>query len=91
MDGDARKRSAETSVVVPYDPPIRSALEVRKVAVAMHFKAFNSLGIRYKVFNGFYMGALRMMWKHMPPLIRNTFLGGVLGGTLLVEHFRISH
>ena len=75
---------AETSVVVPYDPPIRSAIQVRKVAVAMHFKAFNSLGFRYKLFNGFYSGAVRMMWTHMPPLIRNTFLGSVFGVTTLV-------
>ena len=41
-------------VLIPYEPALEKAGDVRKVAVAMHFAAFNGLGWQYKLANGFY-------------------------------------
>ena len=58
-----------TPATIPFDPPLKSASDVRKVAVAMHFAAYNALGFRYKLTMGFYSGVARMAWTHMPARI----------------------
>ena len=60
-DGSERK-----AVLIPHKPPLESAAQVRKVAVALHFEAFNGLGVSYKLWNGFYQDAARQAWAHMP-------------------------
>ena len=67
--------SVKEKVLVKYDPPLKSAGEVRKVAVAMHFAAYNGMGVKYKLFNGFYTGAAKMAWTHMPKRVRNVMVG----------------
>lgn len=67
--------STKSNVLVPYDPPLQTAAAVRKVAVTMHFAAYNGMGIKYKLLNGFYTGAARMAWTHMPKRIRNIMIG----------------
>ena len=62
-------------VLIPFDPPLEKAGEVRKVAVAMHFAAFNGLGWQYKLANGFYTGAARQAWHHMPPRVKSGLVG----------------
>lgn len=62
-------------VLVPFDPPLEKAGDVRKVAVAMHFAAFNGLGWQYKLANGFYTGAARQAWHHMPPRVKSGIVG----------------
>ena len=69
----------ERMSTIAYDPPPKSAAQIRKVAVAMHFKAFNGMGLTYKLTRGFYTGAVRMMWTHMPKPIRAVFAGSVVG------------
>ena len=69
-DGTVRRR-----VLVPYDPPLAAAAHVRKVAVAMHFGAFNGMGLGYKCRHGFYSGAARQAWAHMPPRARLAVAG----------------
>jgi len=72
-DGSAK------SVVVPYDPPLAAAKDVRKCAVAMHFAAFNGLGLRYKLANGYYSGAARQALHHMPKWMLGAALVAVVG------------
>ena len=62
-------------VLIPFDPPLEKAGDVRKVAVAMHFAAFNGLGWQYKLANGFYTGAARQAWHHMPPRVKSGIVG----------------
>jgi len=64
-----------TPVIIPFDPPLKSASDVRKVAVAMHFAAYNALGFRYKLTMGFYSGVARMAWTHMPARIKLGLVG----------------
>ena len=66
-------------VDIPYTSPLESAGQVRKIAVAMHFEAFNGLGIAYKLRHGFYSGAARQAWAHMPRNVRMAGLGVVTG------------
>lgn len=51
--------SVRKGVLVPYSTPLASAADVRKVSVAMHFEAHNSLGCCYKIKSGFFMNAAR--------------------------------
>ena len=62
-------------VLIPYEPALEKAGDVRKVAVAMHFAAFNGLGWQYKLANGFYTGAARQAWHHMPPRVKSGIVG----------------
>ena len=64
-------------VLIPFEPPLEKAGDVRKVAVAMHFAAFNGLGWQYKLANGFYTGAARQAWHHMPPRVKSGLVGAV--------------
>ena len=45
---------------------------LRKIAVAMHFEAYNGLGFFYKLQNGYYSGAARQAWAHMPNHVKYT-------------------
>ena len=65
-------------VVVPYEPALEKAGDVRKVAVAMHFAAFNGMGTQYKLTRGFYTGAARQAWHHMPPRVKSGLVGAAL-------------
>ena len=58
------------SATIPYSPPLTEAKQVRKVAVAMHFEAFNALGMWYKLKMGFFSGAAKQAWTHLPPRLR---------------------
>ena len=58
------------SALIPYRPALTEAKQVRKVAVAMHFEAFNALGFWYKLKNGFFSGAAKQAWTHLPPKLR---------------------
>ena len=62
-------------VLIPYEPALEKEGDVRKVAVAMHFAAFNGLGWQYKLANGFYTGAARQAWHHMPPRVKSGIVG----------------
>ena len=73
----------KSKVLVPYDPPLESAPQVRKVAVSMHFAAYNGLGFRYKLAKGFYSGAAHQAWTHMPQRVRTAAIV-VLGGALSI-------
>ena len=43
-----------------------TAGEVRKVAVQMHFEAYNKLGFGFKWSQSFYSRAAKQAWTHMP-------------------------
>ena len=45
----------------------------------MHFAAFNGLGWQYKLANGFYTGAARQAWHHMPPRVKSGIVGAFAG------------
>jgi hypothetical protein len=81
--------SVQHKVLIRYTTPLTSAAQVRKVAVAMHFAAFNGLGFRYKLKSGFYLGALRQAWSHMPTGARMAAASvGILGLSVLVTRGR---
>ena len=61
------------SCLIPYSPPLTEAKMVRKIAVAMHFEAYNGMGLGYKLSNGFYSGAAKQAWTHMPAKVRTGF------------------
>ena len=67
--------SVQRDVLIPYEPPLTTAADVRKVAVRMHFAAYGGLGFAFKVRNGFYSGAAKQAWTHLPARIRLSFLG----------------
>lgn len=43
-----------SNVRVPFDKPIESAKEIHQMAVSMHRKAYDKLGVWYKTKNGYY-------------------------------------
>ena len=67
LDVDCSSASSVTArkvgVLVPYNPPLEKASDIRKVSVAMHFEAFHGLGFVYKVQHGYYAVALSMLWS----------------------------
>ena len=75
-DGTVKK-----GVLVAYTPPLKSAGEVRKLAVSMHFAAYNALGLGFKLRNNFYGNAVRQAWTHMPAKIKYP-MAAILVGTL---------
>ena len=71
-------------VLIRYSSPLKSAAGVRKLAVAMHFEAYNGLGMVYKFRHNFYGRALVQAWTHMPTKIKYPLaaaLAGVAGIT----------
>ena len=76
-------------VLVPYDPPIQTAAQVRKIAVSMHFAAYNGLGFRYKLSQGFYTGAAKQAWTHMPARVRAALAGSALSVLLGLVYARM--
>ena len=45
-------------------------LLLRKIAVAMHFEAYNGMGFMYKLKKGYFSGAVKQMWAHMPSKVK---------------------
>ena len=64
-DGTVRER-----VLIAYLTPLKSAGEVRKLAVSMHFAAYNGLGIKFKLAHNYYGNAVRQAWTHMPAKVK---------------------
>ena len=62
--------SLSKGVLVRYPTPLKSAGEVRKLAVAMHFAAYNGLGVGFKLRHNFYGNAVRQAWTHMPAKVK---------------------
>ena len=48
----------------------RLYLLLRKIAVAMHFEAYNGMGFMYKVKKGYFSAAVKQMWAHMPSKVK---------------------
>ena len=63
-DGSRQKR------LIRYTSPLKSAAEVRKLAVSMHFAAYNGLGFVYKLRTNFYGNAVKQAWTHMPAKVK---------------------
>lgn len=61
-----------SDVLIPYNKPLKSAGEVRKLAVVMHFEAYNKLGFGFKWSQSFYSRAAKQAWTHMPAQVRWT-------------------
>jgi hypothetical protein len=49
------------NVHVPYDRRIQDAKELHQIAVDMHVKAYEKLGVWYKITSGYYKKAIQMM------------------------------
>ena len=56
-----------------------SAGQVRKIAVAMHFEAYNGMGFMYKLRTGFYQGAVKQAWTHMPAKVKYPMAAALVG------------
>ena len=52
---------------------------VRKLAVAMHFEAYNKLGMSYKVKHNFYGRAVVQAWTHMPAKVKYPIAAALVG------------
>ena len=72
-DGSVKK------TLVPYSRPLKSAGDVRKVAVEMHFAAYNGLGVVYKLKTNFYGNAVKQAWTHMPAHYRRPAMAVAIG------------
>lgn len=63
-DGDGVKEEGQATVIssvrVPYDRPIQRARDLHVIAVSMHRKAYDKLGVWYKTKNGYYASALKL-------------------------------
>ena len=73
-DGTTKK-----NVLIRYSSPLESAASVRKVAVAMHFAAYNGLGTMYKIRHNFYGNAVVQAWTHMPTKVKYPLAGVLVG------------
>lgn len=84
--------TVKQNVLIPYSSPLESAAGVRKLAVSMHFEAYNKLGHLYKFRNNFYGRAVIQAWTHMPAKIKYPLaaaLAGAFGMTLkLIQSLR---
>ena len=65
VDGTIKKQ-----VLIEYTSPLKTAGEVRKLAVSMHFAAYNGLGTLYKIRHNYYGNAAKMAWTHMPSKVK---------------------
>lgn len=65
IDGTVKK-----GVLIPYTTPLKSAGEVRKLAVSMHFAAYNGMGIIFKIKQNYYGNAVKQAWTHMPAKVK---------------------
>lgn len=50
-----------SNVRVPYDRPLQNARDLHAIAVAMHRKAYDKLGMWYKARNGYYQQVFKMV------------------------------
>lgn len=71
--------TVKTDVLIRYTSPLESAAGVRKLAVAMHFEAYNGLGMVFKIRNNFYGRAVVQAWTHMPAKIKYPFAAALFG------------
>ena len=81
LDVTLASGTVKKGVLIEYTSPLRSAGEVRKLAVSMHFAAYNGLGLGFKLRNNFYGNAVRQAWTHMPAKIKYP-AAAILFGTL---------
>lgn len=80
LDVSTAGGGVERGVLIPFDSPLAAASDVRKAAVRMHFAAFHGLGARYKLANGYYSGAARQVWAHIPATaFRNVVVAVAVG------------
>ena len=73
--------AVKQGVLIKYTEPLRSAGQVRKLAVAMHFEAYNKLGIAFKIRNNFYGNAVKQAWTHMPIGVKYPMAAALVGVT----------
>ena len=85
LDVTLRDGTVKSAVSVPYIKPLENAGQVRKMAVAMHIAAYNGLGMRFKLKHGFYQGAAKQAWAHMPDAVKTGMtLAGAASAALIV-------
>ena len=85
LDVTLEDGSIKENVLIPYTTPLESAAAVRKIAVAMHFEAYNELGLTYKIRHNFYGRAVVQAWTHMPAKVKYPLvavLAGAIGVTV---------
>ena len=70
LDVTLKDGSVKKSVLIEYTSPLTSAGDVRKLAVSMHFTAYNGMGIGFKIKNNFYGNAVKQAWTHMPAKVK---------------------
>ena len=78
--------------LVRYSSPLERAAGVHKLAVAMHFEAFNALGFRFKLRHGYFWGAARQAWHRLPTAVRypvSAVLLAVLAG--VAQHYSVQY
>lgn len=86
--------TTKSNVLVRYTTPLESAAGVRKLAVSMHFEAYNGLGHVYKLRHNFYGRAVVQAWTHIPAKVKYPLaavLAGMVGITLKVLQSLRSH
>eukprot|EP01084_Bolivina_argentea_P276850 472484_1 len=79
MNGTVKKK-----VLIPFETPLTDAKDVRKIAVSMHFAAYNGMGIQYKLQQGYYQKTAKQAWKHIPFNVKWCIVGGIVGVVALV-------
>ena len=84
--------TVRSNVLIPYNKPLTGAGEVRKVAVQMHFEAYNKLGFGFKWSQSFYSRAAKQAWTHMPARVKLTAVASlaiaVVGAAVATRRLR---
>ena len=90
LDVVKKDGSVVKKVLIPFDPPLERAADLRKVSVAMHFTAYNGLGLRYKLESGFYADAARQALSHVPPRAKAGLLAAAVACGAAVAYALLS-